>query len=438
MEPTPRWYPDIGDSGMAAVRAAEGPPALPQETGHPPMSFVEKALLGLIIVTLPLESHITIIPGYSIQFIMFGAIACYVAVRDYGILLRVMGHPVFLSAYLFFLYAIAMEVTAPHASFEVLTRTGQMIVGAILVASICRDRQSLNIALLGYIVAGLWLSVMLFLTSYGAIQRAAASDFEEASKLRAEVFAETAIEADLNSMAFSAGLGAVVSIALALKAPTALSRNIFLGGGVFCLVATFLPLSRGGAAIAVLACASVMYAFGLRGAKALLIIAVLATIVWIVVPQAVWSRMAFSFEERDGKRDGRASVYQAAIDHLPEYILTGVGAGNFWSNWGLTSDFKGSGRRVGGAHNSLIQVALYWGIGGLLTFLMICWQAYRCLPRHNQWQAAPLCLLGISVSLLLYAQVVHTIYAKEFALGLGLLAGSHCWIWPNGIVPKDS
>jgi hypothetical protein len=402
------------------------------------MSIVEKSLLALMIVTLPLESHILIIPGFSIQFVIFGVVAVYTSIRHYGVLLRTMGHPLFLASYCFLLYAAAMEITAPRADLNVLYRFGQMIMGAILIASVSRDVRALKIAFSGYIVAGLWLSVLLFLTSYGAIQQTDASSFDEASKLRAEVFAESPIRADLNTMAFSAGQGAVVAIAWALMAPTAFLRNVLLGSGLFCLVASFLPLSRGGAAITLISCATVLYGVGIRGAKSLLLVAVSATILWSVVPQAVWSRMSFTFEEREGKQEGRALVYQAAIDHLPEYFFTGVGAGNFWSSWGAKTAFKGTSSRVSGSHNSLFQVTLYWGIGGLLTLLLIYWQAYRCLPRRGKWQVASLCLLGISVSILLYSQVVHTIYAKEFSIGLGLLAGSSCWIWPTGIAPKQS
>lgn len=403
------------------------------------MSIVEKGLLALMIVSLPLESHILIIPGFSVQFVLFGMVAVYVLVRHYGVLLRAMGQPVFIAAYLFLLYAYAMEITAPHADFDVLYRFTQMIVGAILIASVTRDKQALKVAFCGYMMAGLWLSVLLFLSSYGAIQQTAASNFDEASKIRAEVFEEgKPIRADLNSMAFSAGQGAVVAIAWALMAETALSRTVLLGIGLFCLVATFLPLSRGGAAITIISCASALYGVGLRGAKSLLLIAISVIVLWTVVPQAVWSRMSFTFEEKEGKQEGRALVYQTAIDRLPEYILTGVGAGNFWSSWGAKTEFKGTSSRVSGSHNSFMQITLYWGIGGLLAFLLILWQAYRCLPRRGQWQVTSLCLLGIGVSVLLYSQVVHTIYAKEFCLGLGLLAGAHCWIWPDGVVPKES
>jgi hypothetical protein len=366
---------------------------------------------------------------------MFGLAALYLMLNHPAALWKTMGQPVFVAAYLFLLYSAAMEMTAPHANMQELMRIGQMIVGAVLIAAICRDIGGLKVALLGYLAAGLWLSVMLFLTSYGAIHGAAASNFQEASMLRQEVFADNPIQANLNNMAFVSGQGAVVALAWALTVRTHGVRNLLLAGGLLCLVATFLPLSRGGIVITIISCASVMYGFGLRHAKSILIVMVLCGVISVAVPEAVWSRMAFSFEESEGKTEGRALVYQAAMDHLPEYIVTGVGSGNFWSSWGAKTEFKGMNSRVSGSHNSLFQVTLYWGIGGLLTYLLVFWQAYRCLPRRGVHDVTALCLIGISVSLLLYAQVIHNLYAKEFCLGLGLLAGARCWIWPNGVVP---
>lgn len=399
-------------------------------------SVAEKVLLALVIVSLPLESHLLFIPGYSVQFVMFGIAALFLALTQPGALITTAGQPVFVAAYVFLAYSAVMEVTAPHANVYELIRIGQMIGGAVLIASICRDLPGLKVALLGYLAAGLWLSILLFMTSYGAIQGAAASNFHEASMLRQEVFADNPIQANLNNMAFAAGQGAVVALAWALTARTQWVRAMLLAGGLGCLIAAFLPLSRGGIAITLLACASVMYGFGLRHAKSLVTVLVLGAVVSAAVPDAVWSRMAFSLEEREGKKEGRALVYEAALAHLPEYILTGVGSGNFWSSWGAKNEFKGANSRVSGSHNAFFQVTLYWGIGGLAAYVLVFWQAYRCLPRRCGRDATSLSLLGIGVSLALYANVVHNLYAKEFCLGLGLLAGARCWVWPDGVARK--
>jgi hypothetical protein len=396
-------------------------------------SGLERVFLFTTIVALPTENHFTFLPGFSLIFLLFGAIALYVVVFRFSELLQTVCHPLFLAAFLFLGYGVLMELTHDNASYGELFRVAQMIVGAVLLATICRDWPALRSACRGYLIAGVFLSALLFFTSYGALSQATTTNFQEASELRVSAFENNPLEANLNSMAFGAGQAAVVALGWALAAHGSLHRNLYLIAGVICMIGSFLPLSRGGVAITIAACASVMYAFGLRHGKPLLIAVLVGGAVLMWVPQSVWSRMSFSFEEREGKVEGRARVYGTAIDHLPEYVLTGIGAGNFWSAWGLKTELN-TGGRVTGSHNCFIQVTLYWGILGLLALLLIFWQAYRCVPRYSNRDAAALSLVGIAVSLGLYSMVIHSVYAKEFSLGMGLLAGGHRWIWPQGIV----
>jgi O-Antigen ligase len=398
-------------------------------------SGLERVFLFTTIVALPTENHFTFLPGFSLIFLLFGAIALYVVFFRFSELLQTVCHPLFLAAFLFLGYGVLMELTHDNASYGELFRVAQMIVGAVLLATICRDWPALRSACHGYLIAGVFLSALLFFTSYGALSQATTANFQEASELRASAFENNPLEANLNSMAFGAGQAAVVALAWALAAHGSLHRNLYLIAGVICMIGSFLPLSRGGVAITIAACASVMYAFGLRHGKPLLIAVLVGGAVLMWVPQSVWSRMSFSFEEREGKVEGRARVYGTAIDHLPEYVLTGIGAGNFWSAWGLKTELN-TGGRVTGSHNCFIQVTLYWGILGLLALVLIFWQAYRCIPRYSNRDAAALSLVGVAVSLGLYSMVIHSVYAKEFSLGLGLLAGGQRWIWPQGIVVR--
>ena len=398
-----------------------------------PTSRVERAMLAMTIVALPAENHFLFLPGFSILFVLFGAIAVYVTLARFSDLLRILFHPVFLAGYGFLGFGFLMEVTHDNADYHELIRVAQMIIGAILVATLCRDWAALRAACYGYLAAGFYLALLLFVTSYGALSQATSSNFQEASQLRAQAFEDNPLESNLNSMAFGAGQATVVALAWALTTHGSLHRSLYMGLGVFCMIGAFLPLSRGGVAITIAACASVMYAFGLRHGKAILIVVLVGGAVLMWVPQSVWYRMSFSLEEQDGKVEGRALVYGTAIENLPEYLLTGVGAGNFWTAWGLKTAFASRGR-VSGSHNAFLQVTLYWGIFGLLALLLIFWQAYRCVPRCSKREASSLSLLGIAVSLGLYSMVIHSVYAKEFSLGLGLLAGGHQWIWPEGIV----
>jgi hypothetical protein len=387
------------------------------------------------IILLPAENHFKFIPGFSLPFFVFGAMALYLVINRSSELLGMFSHPVFLAAYLFVLVGTLLELTSPHADLSEIARIVQMVAGAVVIATLCRDMSALRSACYGYLLAGVWLSILLIMTAFGVISAAGATDFGEASKLRQEAFAENPLYADLNAMAFGAGQGAIVALCWALMAPASASRFLAISLGLLCVVGAFMPLSRGGVVILMISCVTVMYAYGLRHAKPILMTMLLGAMIVMVVPQSVWSRMSFTFEEHEGKREGRARVYQAAIDHFPEYVLTGVGAGNFYSSWGRRSQFSKTNGGVVGTHNCLVQVTLYWGILGLTAFLLIYWRAYRCVPRFCKREATALAVAGLGISVLLYSMVIHNLYAKEFSIALGVLAGAHRWIWPNGVVP---
>jgi hypothetical protein len=169
--------------------------------------------------------------------------------------------------------------------------------------------------------------------------------------------------------------------------------------------------------------------------RVLLIVIALAIGALIWIPEAALARLSFMQEFHEGEGGTRTRIYKAAIDHLPEYILAGVGAGNFWGSWGQrTAFYKDSVRAVYGAHNAFIQVTICWGLTGLLMLIAVVYLAYRCLPRRGGKDALVLCLYGISIAVLLHMMVSHVLASKFNTLILGLLVGGHCWIWPKRII----
>jgi hypothetical protein len=156
-------------------------------------------------------------------------------------------------------------------------------------------------------------------------------------------------------------------------------------------------------------------------------------VIW--VPDAVFSRLTFSTEPDHGKLEGRARIYTAVIEHLPEYAMTGVGVGNFNGPWGMQTEFfKPSQGIVLGAHNWYFAVTIYWGVGGLLALLAMLYQAYRCLPKRCGVDPLSLCVLGLAATLFLFTLVQHVLADKSVFLGIGLLVGARLWIWPHSIV----
>jgi hypothetical protein len=408
----------------------------------PKTTLIERLLLMSTIIFLPLQDRIDYLPrvgGLAIMFIMFGVLAFYIVLNRPHALARVLREPVFRAAYLFLCISLVLEFMHPSSAYVEISRIAQMFAGAACIASLCRDAAALRACITGYIVVGVGASILLFLTGYGGLEGATASDFSEASVVRIEVFSDLGEGSNLNQLAFVCAQGTVLGLVLFLYAHSQLRRWLALGIAVFCLIASFLPLSRSGAGIALISPAIVMLTYGTKRGRFILVAIVICASLMIFVPDAVWKRMAFTLEPQEGKLEGRARIYLAVVTHFPKYALTGVGAGHFQESWGWTHGFARTGEMgeqiaVVGAHNVFAQVTIYWGIAGLTAFLFVLWQAYRSLPKYCNREAESLCLLGICGSLLLLTMVAHNFYAKDFSLGLGLLVGARCWIWPAGIV----
>ncbi|MDT7041565.1 O-antigen ligase family protein [Candidatus Nitronereus thalassa] len=398
-------------------------------------NLTEKILLTAIIMILPLENHLPTVGGFSALFLLFAVLGMYVLAFRFSALMKVVMHPICLSAYALILVGFIIESSHPYPTFSILSQFGQMVFGGILVASVCRDREALQWGFYGYIAAGVWMAVVLFLTSYGALSGVSASNFQEADKARNAAFEGKDIEINLNTMARISGQGTVVAFALALVGGSIRKRNILFGIAAFCFIATFLPMSRSGLLAVIMAVSAILLAFGLR-AKVIVMGAIFSLCVVIVVPDAVLSRMAFSTEKsRSGKVEARARIYSAALDTFDQYALVGVGSGNFWGPWGMKTNFKHPTYfSVVGPHNSFIATIIYWGIPGLLCLLMIVYQGYRCIPRKCGKDPLSLCVLGVSVTLLIMMMGSHRLYAKELSLGIGLLIASQSWIWQQRVV----
>ncbi len=314
-----------------------------------------------------------------------------------------------------------------------------MIGGAVCVAVLCRDRAALAAGLYGYIATAFWVSIVLFSVGYGTLQGMQADDFDESSQLRNEAFGHKPLGANVNGLAFLCAEGAIVAFALSLSDRLKRFRIPLLGAGAFCLIGSFLPMSRGVVIVIVVSFAAILYVQGFKYGKALTLAAILGMGVYMVIPDAIWGRMVFSTEMKHGKMESRAQLYATSFDRLPEYIVSGVGAGNFFGKWGLE---KGYGRNLDGVmvahgvHNSLLAVTIYWGAFGLFLFLWILWCVYRSIPLRCGRDAHALALLGIIVSIGVYLLQIHGFYDKPFAFGVGMVVGARQWIWPTGAVSE--
>lgn len=396
---------------------------------------VERFLLLIAVTTLPLEKHFPTVAGMSLSFLTFMMLAVYVIVNRPRALVEIWCHPVFIVAYAFVGVIVLLEFSSPPSRYEEAIRFAQMIVGGVCVAVFCRDRAGLAAGLYGHIAAALWVAVVLYLTSYGMLQEAGSTaSFQEATNLRSDV--ETGFKANKNSLAFVCIQGAVVAFALSLSGQFKYVRTLLLGVGIFCLVAAFLPMSRGAIVIGFVCAATILHAHGVKQGKALIFAAIVGIGIYLLVPDAVWSRMTFTTQVGEsGRMEARAHVYTTALNRLPEYILAGVGAGNFYNGWALEKGFVvGVKGGLVGAHNTLLQITIFWGVLGLFMFLWLIWLVYRSIPLRCGRDELSLALLGLMVSLGMLIFESHVFYDKHFAFGIGMVVGARQWIWPRGAV----
>lgn len=398
----------------------------------PQTNGIERFLLMLTIAVTPLLEALPPVGGFSLAWIWFTAIGGYVLLERGRAFERAWKQPVFLAAYTFIAAGIVMELFHSSPDFRDLIRFVQTIGGAVIITALCRDRRAMRSGLYGFLFLSCFLAAVLLITSYGDLRAADVEGFEEASQLRGSVYKREGVDEllkDLNRVSFLCGLGALVALGFAVKS----ARNNFLWYGValVCLLGAFLPLSRSGILIVGFAGLTVLFAQYQKWVASLVAVLVITGCLYIIVPTAVFERFKTDTSQ-PGKVDLREKIYEGVLKALPEFYLSGVGTGGYWNGWAVRQGIGTRAQKPLGAHNSIFQVWIYWGLPGLVTFLTLLWVAYGCLPRGCGRDVLALCLLGLTLAMMLRLLFTHTFYVKDFTAVTGLLAAARLWIWPSG------
>ena len=395
-----------------------------------PTTATERFLLMATIILLPLQGNLPKLGEVSSLFIIFGVLGVFLVFCRPGVLARTLRHPVFLSGYALIGIALLMEVIHSSTGYDTILRCFYMFTGAVFIASLCRDRWALRSGMYGVMLASVWMAALLFLTVYGKLSLGNTNSYLQATDLRSQAMADNLLEDNWNTMGFLTAEGAVVALALGLSTKTRLQQYVFLAVGAFCAVATFLPMSRSATVVLVVATTAIFYTQGIMRARVFTGAVVIIIVILLWVPGAVFSRLTITTERTASRYvDERTDIYKKVIEYLPEFVLTGVGVSHFYGDWGMDAGF-----RLVGTHNIYAEVTVYWGLPGLLALLALVWRAYQCLPRRSSNDPLGLCLLGMSVSAMVYTFFTHGLAEKQFSIALGLLAGANHWIWPRTLV----
>lgn len=394
---------------------------------------LEHALLAGLVLALALEESLPTVGGKSVSFLLFGGIAAYLMVWRPYVFTRILVHPIFLACYALLGIGVFMELAHYSFGWGELFRIISMVVGAILVAALCRDRAALQAGLYGFVLASVYVSLVLFSSSYDVLANAQVQNYQEASHLRDATVLDNSLKTNANQLGFIIAQGTVVVLVLALAGRSMFQRIFLLGITAFCLVGTFLPISRSGVIILFVASGVVMYVKGIVNPRVIIGTVLMLGVMALWVPDAIWTRFTVSTEVNDQGRveDSRVFLYGKVAEHLPDVVLTGVGINHYYGPWGERHGFDKLGIGVIGTHNSFTQVAMYWGVLGVVALLALFVQAFKYLPPRYEGDPLRLSILGLSVAMLLKSLIMHQLYDKGFTLTFGLLVGTSCWVWPH-------
>jgi len=397
----------------------------------PRTNRIERVLLLLTIAVTPLLDTLPPLGEFSMAWLWFAVIGAYVLFQRANAFERTLLQPAFLAAYAFIATGVMMEVLHTNPDFRDLIRFIQTVGGAVIIATLCRDRQAMRSGLYGFLLLGGLLTAVLLATSYRDLRGANVKGFDQASRLRGDVYRSEGSEdllRDLNRISFLCGLGAIVAMGFAAKLRR--SRLLWFGMTIVMLLGALLPLSRSGVLIVGLAGLAILLSSSGRRLESVLIAVLIVGCLYAIAPAAVFERFK-TLDERPGTSDPRQVIFKGVLEALPEFWLAGVGTSEYWSGWAVKQGIATRAHKPLGAHNSFFQVWIYWGLPGLLTFLALLYVLWRCLPNGRRRDVLALCLFGLTLALLIRLSFSHVFFVKDFAAVTGLLAGGHLWIWPS-------
>jgi O-antigen ligase len=390
----------------------------------PPTNRFEQLILIVPIVLLPLQDSFTLGP-VTFMLVWFGLMGAYNVIARPRQLLTVALRPIFLACYAFLVVAFLIESLHPIPDYLTLGRLAEVTAGAVFVATLCRDDSATRGALTAWVIGGVWLSAYLFLTVYGPLREAYGQNFYQASIARVDVLYNSVFHANLNTLSFVMAVATAFALALGLVS-TGGRRLVLLVSSGFCLLGTFLPLSRAGVVIAILASLVVVLLVRPRRPRAIALAILIAASIVAIVPGVAFSRLQVVAISSTGQPEIRVQLYQAAFESLADYALFGVGSGNYWTSWAYGKGFTTSGRVIG-THNAFLQVEINWGLAGLALLVAIVGLAFRSLKPLDSHALIGVCLRALGLALLVRLMVSHDLYSKEFAIGLGLIVGAAGW-----------
>lgn len=379
-------------------------------------------LVALPIIAIPFENQYTFF-GLSLAKLTVLPVAAVALFLYPARLFRLLKEPVVVPGLLFVAWGAIAESFHSNSDLEFIYRVLQMLVFATLIATVVNTPRILSGVLAGVVAVSVLLAIYLIFNFYGLVD-IGSGDFKAASSIRKQAFEEMSLQVNLNILAYTVGMGAVIAAAKLLERGRTLFRMMWGGAFLTCAVGAMVPASRGALLGLICSCGILV----LRSVKSperrasLILVIPVAIATYVFMPDSLATRISFSGKQDDvsiEKQEGRVRVYTAALEAFPQYWVFGIGVGAYFSGWSQLHGFGGLG-----PHNGFLAAWIYLGLPSFLLLCLICVMAalqYKKMPGH--WLDGQ-AILGLLVFALFWLLFTHDLYLKQFGVVLGLLIGA--------------
>lgn len=377
-------------------------------------------MVGMCLVLVPLDQRLPTAGGFSTLSIVIALIGYLAAVSAPAVVLRSLAHRVTLAGFSIVVVAMISESSRVYPSYDLVTRLMLFVFGIAVTAAVVRTARDLRVIQAAVVIMGSWLSFYIVATKFGALSSTQVTGFTQASALRAEVYESGVLDNNLNALAFLAALGAVTTLAWALELRGGRGALPLALLSAMQLLACMLTLSRDGILAGLLGCCFVILRAQGPKLRRITVAVFAGLVVFAIAPSAVLER----FQGGNAENDARSVIARAAVRNLDEYFWLGVGEYAFNRTWGPSHGFARDGV-VLGAHNSFLQVTIFWGILGLGALLLLAWLLLRAGAEFARVaETAQSTLVSAWIWLVLLRLLfTHTLSDKSFAILIGVAVG---------------
>jgi O-antigen ligase len=392
--------------------------------------FADRIILFLLIPAIYFEANLPYYGTASTPFIFFALVVAYLVTTRMRSMFKLMLGKYFLASLFFVFVCIFMETIHSSPNYEYVLRYFNTSIGIYCIALLCRDKESLGVTIMSFILSSALQAIILIAGTMVFLRGFAAKGFVDASQIRIRAFDNFYLRGHPIDISLFCTIGALLGIIYFFYEQNRNKKFLLVSLTIPSIVGIFLPASRTGAIIFFTALIIFIFKSKIKIKRWLVPSLLLALLLLIAVPDVVWVRLFsianFSELQQD---DSRAKGYEAVLNSIDQYFLTGVGSGNYWNRWavgaGITSIRETNVALA--AHNAFLQIWMYWGLPALISFFILMYVYAKGLYTDLSDNTQKACIYIFIVTIPLIFLFYPSFYNKTFAVGIGMLVGARFW-----------